>query len=94
MSVRKNYVYDLETYPNFFCGVFINETEEYVFEISGRKNDLDKLYKFYDVKNIKYLIGFNCVRFDARIMQFLIDDYHSLKYLSARDLNQKIFDKA
>ena len=94
MSVRKNYVYDLETYPNFFCGVFINETEEYVFEISGRKNDLDKLYKFYDVKNIKYLIGFNCVRFDAQIMQFLIDDYHSLKYLSARDLNQKIFDKA
>ncbi|MDR1018983.1 MAG: hypothetical protein LBM02_09825 [Lachnospiraceae bacterium] len=89
-----NYVYDLETYPNFFCGVFKNKMEERVFEISGRKNDLDLLYKFYNSKNIKYLIGFNCVRFDAQIMQFLVDNYEILRNLSALDLNQKIFDKA
>ena len=37
----KNYICDLETYPNLFCGVFNTEGKETVFEISARKNDYE-----------------------------------------------------
>ena len=47
----KNYVFDLETYQNLFCGVFNNNGEEYIFEISGRKNDYEDLIKFYNKEN-------------------------------------------
>ena len=67
----KNYVYDLETYPNFFCGVFNCEGKELVYEISARKNDYEKLLKFYQ-NDINYAIGFNNIRFDAQEADALI----------------------
>ena len=70
----KNYIYDLETYPNLFCGVFNTEGKETVFEISARKNDYEKFLEFYTDKNIKYAIGFNNGRFDAQILHYLVSN--------------------
>ncbi len=70
----KNYIYDLETYPNLFCGVFNTEGKETVFEISARKNDYEKLLEFYTDKNIKYAIGFNNIKFDAQILHYLVSN--------------------
>ena len=67
----KNYVYDLETYPNLFCGVFNSEGQEQVFEISARKNNYDELMDFYSPENIRYAIGFNNIKFDAQVMHYL-----------------------
>ena len=43
------YVYDIEIFPNVFhCTVKNTETEEYLlFEISERKNDLQKLVDLF-----------------------------------------------
>ena len=70
----KNYIYDLETYPNLFCGVFNTEGKETVFEISARKNDYEKLLEFYTDENIKYAIGFNNIKFDAQILHYLVSN--------------------
>ena len=71
INMKKNYVYDLETYQNLFCGVFNNDGQEKVFEISARKNDYEDLLNFYNSDNIRYAIGFNNVKFDAQVLHFL-----------------------
>ena len=92
----KNYIYDIETYPNFFCVVFNSGGKEIVFEISGRKNDYDKLLKFYKPSNICYAIGFNNVSFDAQVLEWLLSTRVSVEFkkLQGSELTKKIFEYA
>lgn len=66
---KQLYVYDLETYPNFFLATFKNvQTKEWKeFEISNRRNDSKNLYYFLKTKGLK-LIGFNNLNFDYPIL--------------------------
>lgn len=89
-----NYIYDIETYPNFFCAVFNTEGKDTVFEISARKNDYSKMVRFYDKKNIKYVIGFNNVKFDAQVMHYLVLNYSKFKDFQGSELVKLIFDFA
>ena len=63
------WIYDLETYPNFFLAVFYNimTKESLIFEISDRKNEIDKLRAFLYSNNLK-LIGFNNLNFDYPVL--------------------------
>lgn len=70
---KQNYIYDLETYSNFFCGVFQNHEGTKVFEISSRRNDSKELLKFYTTQ-INYAIGFNNLGFDAQVLEYLIEN--------------------
>jgi len=78
------YVYDIETYKEAFIVVFKNIKDEknYIFEISDRKNDYDKLVKF--VKSVDYLIGFNNLAFDWPVFRSVIldklDSYQAYEY--------------
>lgn len=64
---KTTWIYDLETYKNMFLGSFYNvKTKEWKdFEISKRKNDINKLRKF--LKSVK-LIGFNNIGFDYPVL--------------------------
>lgn len=64
------YVYDLETYPNFFLYSFKSLTTGKVihFEISDRKNEFYELKEFLLSGKIKYLVGFNNLSFDYPVM--------------------------
>jgi len=66
---KELFIYDLETYPNFFLGVFKNiRTGEYhYFEISDRKNVCYKLRQFLK-NNVRGLIGFNNLNFDYPVL--------------------------
>lgn len=70
------WVYDLETYPNLFSAVFLNDTtgEELTFEISDRKNDARSLYEF--VHRLKSdgaeMVGFNSEGFDYPVLHHLM----------------------
>lgn len=92
--MKKNYVYDLETYPNLFCGVFNCNNHETVFEISGRRNDYEKMFNFYQPENIGFAIGFNNVKFDAQIMQYLISNYKTFRFKQGSELVKLIFSFA
>lgn len=88
----KNYVYDLETYPNLFCGVFNSEGQEQVFEISARKNNYDELMDFYSPENIRYAIGFNNIKFDAQVMHYLQLNRAEFKNKLGSELTKIIYE--
>lgn len=88
----KNYVYDLETYQNMFCGVFNSEGQEKVFEISARKNDLEELLKFYTPENIRYCIGFNNIRFDAQVLHYIYKNKDVFKHTVGSEICRYIYD--
>jgi hypothetical protein len=64
----KKYIYDLETYTEFFLASFkvVNEDIWYRFEISERKNEIEDLRRFLKVK--PKCIGFNNVNFDYPVL--------------------------
>lgn len=88
----KYYIYDLETFPNIFTCVMQNtQTKELrVFELSSRKNDLDKLIKTLEwlSKNEKVLVGYNNLNFDYAVLQFI---YKNVKNYEVKELVYKIF---
>lgn len=90
--MRKNYVYDLETYQNMFCGVFNSEGQEVTFEISARRNQLEELLEFYTPDNIKYAIGFNNVKFDAQVLHYIQVNQKVFLTLQGSEICRKIYD--
>lgn len=66
---KEFFVYDEETYPNFFLITFKNKDtgEWFEFEISDRCNDLDNLRIFLFTK-VAGLIGFNNINFDYPVL--------------------------
>ena len=73
------YIYDLETYPNFFLASFkcINTNKYWEFEISTRKSDINKLRNFLNQEGLM-LVGFNNINFDYPILHrsILIDNHN------------------
>lgn len=74
-----DWVYDLETYPNYFSFLFkhvLSGHYEY-FEISDRINQTLELYQFLFAlhKNQSRLIGFNNIGFDYPIIHHFINCY-------------------
>lgn len=66
------WIYDLETYKNFFSATFIhNKTREIKqFVIHGDRNDTQALIEFIDDRNL-WLAGYNNYHFDNQILKYL-----------------------
>lgn len=66
---KEIFIYDLETYPNFFLAVFksIKSGEYQYYEISDRRNETYKLNKLL-YNNVQGLIGFNNLNFDYPVL--------------------------
>lgn len=64
----QKYIYDLETYKNFFLATFkvANEDIWYEFEISDRINEIDKIKSFLDTKPLS--VGYNNINFDYPVL--------------------------
>lgn len=62
---KKVYIYDLESYPNFFLAMFKEKiTGKYIwFEISSRINQFKEL-KQYLLNDVQGLVGFNNLNYD------------------------------
>lgn len=80
---KKVYVYDIEIFPNVFhCCVKDTETGElYKFEISERKNQLDKLVGFFVSGTDKMFCGYNNKHYDDVIINYIIDNYNKMQFL-------------
>lgn len=80
---KKVYVYDIEIFPNVFhCCAKDTETGElYKFEISERKNQLDKLVGFFISDTDKMFCGYNNKHYDDVIINYIIDYYNKMKFL-------------
>lgn len=85
--MKKILLTDVEVYPNcFLCSIKDYKTKEIItWEISDRKNDLDKFTKFW--KNTKdFIISFNGISYDNSMILFLLKN----KFDSVQELNKKL----
>jgi len=66
------YIYDLEQFKNFHCGIFFNikTKETKIFILHDSKNDFDEYIKFL-LSDIQ-LIGFNNINYDYPLLHYLI----------------------
>ena len=68
---KKLWVYDLETLQLFTATFMDRDSDETrVFVLSNTRNDISALFKFFN-DEVKGLIGYNCITFDAQILEFL-----------------------
>lgn len=76
MAVNKDFVYDIECYPNYFC-IGIEELHgntKVLYEISEWVNERSKLLKLliWFKKKRKRMIGFNSLSYDYPVIHYLI----------------------
>ena len=73
----KDWVFDLETYPNCFtfAAIYMNGKGARSFEISDRKNETQEMLEF--LRNVKRtgcrMVGFNNVGFDYPVLHFMLE---------------------
>jgi len=78
----QDYVYDIEIFPNYFllCAKNTHTDEKISFEISPRKDNRIALMEW--LKSDIRLFGFNCINYDGKLLQKLIN----LLHLKGKDL--------
>lgn len=69
-------IYDTECYPNFWClvAIFAETDDVYIFEISNRRNDVARLFEFFNwIKYHKHrMVGYNSIGYDYSMIHFLM----------------------
>jgi hypothetical protein len=92
----KVFIYDIETMQELFLiGLFDPETKEYQeFEISRWNNSLDRFIKFIENKDEYYWVGYNNLRFDSQVIEYVIKNYDDWHHLSGLEICAKIAQKA
>lgn len=83
-------VHDIECLPNFFSIAILDydSDREWSFEISERRNDIDRIVEFY--KDVKIAIGFNSVHYDDIVLNYLFKNYSKLKSLSYLEITKQL----
>lgn len=91
-------VYDLETLANLHTAGFKDVTtgKKKVFVMHKDQNDFIPFMNFIKaIYNYGYtLVGYNCLGFDAQIIQYLLNNYETLQYWSGEDIARKVHDLA
>lgn len=69
--MKRVFIYDLETL-DLFTATFLDKDSDYkrVFVISNTKDERKELFEFLD-KEVAKLVGYNCLFFDAQIIEYL-----------------------
>lgn len=94
--MNKVLCYDIETMRELFLvGVYKPETDEYMeFEVSRWKNQLDKLVAFIDEHKDHYWVGYNNLRFDSQIVEWVLRNHHDWHEKTAMTIANIISAKA
>jgi len=73
------WIYDIETYHNFFSATFKNvkSKEVKVFVIFEDRNDIDELHEFIN-DGTKWLVGYNSYNFDNQILNYIYKHHFEL----------------
>jgi hypothetical protein len=88
--------YDIETFLSIFCVVFKHEDKYKVFEISERVDQYNELIEFIKIGISQgwFFTGFNNVRFDAQVLQWLIEAKEPFKKLTGKTKAKHIMEFA
>jgi hypothetical protein len=88
--------YDIETMQEFFLVVVYNPQEDkyYQFGVNRWQNDLDKFIRFTEQHTDFYWVGYNNLRFDSQVVEWVIRNYDNWHILSNLDICGRIAQKA
>lgn len=86
---KKNYVFDIEVFPNYFCGTFMNvlDNSEYSSFVIAWKLGIDQSLEMKDFldNNVSSMIGYNNLYYDYPILEFIYN-------YSGKDINKDAFN--
>ncbi len=87
--------YDIETLKEYFLVVCLIPGEPYrVFRLNQWENDLDKFIKFTEDYSDHYWVGYNNLRFDSQVVEWIIRHHGDWYELGNLDITAKIAQKA
>lgn len=88
--------FDIETLKAIFllCVYDVQTGEEYSFEISRRKNQIDLLIKFLEEHEDYWWIGFNNLRFDSQVVEWMYRNYHKWWDIPSIEIAKMAYQKA
>ena len=89
-------IYDIETMRELFLvGIYNPKTEEYAeFEVSKNVNELDAFVSFVESASDVYWVGYNNLRFDCQVVEWIIRNHENWHELGALEVCDKIAQKA
>lgn len=89
-------IYDIETLKELFLiGVYVPERRSYLeFEVSKFSNELDSFINFTQKHPEHYWVGYNNLRFDSQVVEWVIRNHEQWHELSGLEICAKISQKA
>ena len=89
-------IYDIETLKEMFLvGIYIpHENTYHEFEVSKSKYDLDKFIEFSEKYKDFYWVGYNNLRFDIQVVEWILRKCHDWGEKSNLDVASMIAQKA
>ena len=89
-------IYDIETLIEMFLvGVYDPQADMYFeFEVSKKINQLDSFLKFAEAHNTHYWVGYNNIRFDSQVIEWILRNAENWHELSTMEICEKIAQKA
>jgi hypothetical protein len=89
-------IYDIETMQELFLiGIYNPESKTYTeFEVSKDKNQLDGYMRFIEQHSEYYWVGYNNLRFDSQVIEWILRNYDNWHELTALETAAKIAQKA
>jgi hypothetical protein len=96
--VQRYLIYDLETFSNCFTAFFkdFKTGKKKAFIIHESQNDLRELMKFLRAvyANGYWLVGFNCIGFDAQILEYIFRHYRRFKKMNGDHISRELYQES
>ena len=88
-------IYDIETMKEYFLVVALIPGEPYrLFKVNKNENNLDAFVAFTQKYKDHYWVGYNNLRFDSQVVEWVIRNYQDWYDLSNLEITAKIAQKA
>jgi len=88
-------IYDIETLKEYFLVVCLIPQEPYrVFKVNSEQNDLDAFVRFTEQHQDYYWVGYNNLRFDSQVVEWVLRNYEHWHELSNLEITSRIAQKA
>jgi hypothetical protein len=89
-------LYDIETMKEFFLvGAYVPKTGVYYeFSINKWENQIDSFIKFTEQHSDHYWVGYNNLRFDSQVVEWVMRNHENWHELSGLEITAKIHQKS
>jgi hypothetical protein len=93
--MEKVIIYDIETLKEYFLVVCLIPGEPYrAFKVNKDQNMLDAFINFTEKHRDHHWVGYNNLRFDSQVIEWVIRSHHDWHELSSLEITARIHQKA